>query len=287
MTSQTIAQTIKACASVLDNHDGSLTFNEPSLEAKILVGHCVKKTFSQLIVDANEYIHADIQLNIKRCIERRLAGEPIAYIIGHQPFWTLDLDVSEHTLIPRSDTETLIETVMNLPIADDASGGDLGTGTGAIALSLASEKPNWQVLGIDFKQEIIELARRNALKNGLKTTFLQSDWYHALNGLRFDLIVSNPPYVESDSPYLNQGDLRFEPRSALTSGDHGLADIKTIITQGKMHLKKGAYMVLEHGATQAMPITKIFLEQGYSQISTIADINGLDRVTLAVFDKPL
>ena len=287
MAEHSIAQVVSTCASKLTRHQGTLTFNEPLLEAKIIVGFALNRTPTQLIIDSDVLVtDADFK-SINGLIDKRLSGEPIAYITGHQPFWTLDLEVSKHTLIPRADTETLVESALKLPLQHNAEVLDLGTGTGAVALSIANERPNWKVLGIDFKSEIVELAARNALKHSIKCSFVQSDWYASLTGMSFDLIVSNPPYVEEDSPYLNQGDLRFEPMSALTSEDNGLADIKHIINEGKRYLNDGGYMALEHGAYQAEAIRNIFNAHGYSNVKTIKDLNKLDRVTLAVFDTLL
>ena len=286
MTNQTIAQALKSCASSLANHKGKLSFNEPSLEAKILLGYALNKSFTQLYLDAETIVSIEQQAKIIQLIERRLQGEPIAYITGSQAFWTLELEVSTHTLIPRSDTETLVEAALALPIHDQAKVVDLGTGTGAVALALASERPGWQVVGVDFKAEIVDLANRNAQRNKLSVHFLMSDWFQSLDGQTFDLIVSNPPYVELDSAYLRQGDLRFEPLSALTSPDEGLADIKKIIRDGKHYLNSGGFLGLEHGHTQANSISNLFASYGYTNISTVQDINGLDRVTLAAFGTP-
>lgn len=287
MAKCSIAQVVSTCASKLARHQGTLTFNEPLLEAKIIVGFALNRTPTQLIIDSDVFVtDADFK-SINGLIDRRLTGEPIAYITGHQPFWTLDLEVSKHTLIPRADTETLVETALELPLKHNAQVLDLGTGTGAVALSIASERPDWKVMGLDFKDEIVELATRNALKHSINCLFVQSDWYASLNEVTFDLIVSNPPYVEQDSPYLNKGDLRFEPMSALTSEDNGLADIKHIISEGTRYLNDGGYMALEHGAYQAEAIRNIFNAHGYSNVNTIKDLNKLDRVTLAVFGTPL
>ena len=287
MAKCSIAQVVSTCASKLTRHQGTLTFNEPLLEAKIIVGFALNRTPTQLIIDSDVFVtDADFK-SINGLIDRRLTGEPIAYITGHQPFWTLDLEVSKHTLIPRADTETLVKTALELPLKHNAQVLDLGTGTGAVALSIASERPDWKVMGLDFKDEIVELARRNALKHSINCLFVQSDWYASLNEVTFDLIVSNPPYVEQDSPYLNKGDLRFEPMSALTSEDNGLADIKHIISEGTRYLNDGGYMALEHGAYQAEAIRNIFNAHGYSNVNTIKDLNKLERVTLAVFGTPL
>ena len=207
-------------------------------------------------------------------------GEPLAYVTGSQPFWTLDLKVTPDTLVPRPDTEILVETVLKLPLAQVANVVDLGTGTGAIALSLASERPQWQVTATDIYQPTLDVAKENALKHGLsQVKFACGAWFDALEPQKFDLIVSNPPYIDPDDVHMQQ--LKSEPERALIADHHGLADLETIIIQGKNWLKYQGWMVLEHGYDQGQAVRKIFAQQGFTQIQTIQDYGGNDRVSLA------
>ena len=206
-------------------------------------------------------------------------GEPLAYITGSQPFWTLDLKVTHDTLVPRPDTEILVETVLNLPLAQDANIVDLGTGTGAIALALASERPKWQVIATDIYQPTLDVAKENALKHGLtQVKFACGAWFEALDQQSFDLIVSNPPYIDPDDLHMQK--LKSEPERALIAANHGLADIETIISQGKDWLKPRGWIVLEHGYDQGQAVCDIFEQYGFNQIQTIKDYGGNDRVSL-------
>lgn len=207
-------------------------------------------------------------------------GEPLAYVTGSQPFWTLDLKVTHDTLVPRPDTEILVETVLNLPLAQDANIVDLGTGTGAIALALASERPKWQMIATDIYQPTLDVAKENALKYGLsQVRFACGAWFEALDQQKFDLIVSNPPYIDPDDIHMQK--LKSEPERALIAANHGLADIETIISQGKDWLKPRGWIVLEHGYDQGQAVCDIFEQYGFNQIQTIKDYGGNDRVTLA------
>ncbi len=220
------------------------------------------------------------QVQFEATLGRRCKGEPIAYIIGYRDFWDLTLAVNPSTLIPRPETELLVEQVIQLDIKA-AQCLDLGTGTGAIALAIASEKPNWQIMASDYVADAVALAKRNAKSNQVNNvTIVQSHWLQNISG-QFDVIVSNPPYVEAGSPYLQQGDLRFEPETALVAGGDGLDDIRTIIADGKPYLKPGGLMYLEHGWQQGQAIRCLFTESGYLGATTLKDLNQLDRITFA------
>lgn len=276
-----IADALTASKKVLSDQQANLTFNDPSLEAKIFVEYAFTKTSMQLITQSDKPLCASGKKKLVTALSKRILGYPVAYIVGHQPFWTLNLRVSEHTLIPRADSEIVVETAISLPLATHANVLDLGTGTGAIALAIKSECPLWLVTGCDFKPEIIELAEENAILNNVDVAFILSDWFSAIaTAQRYDLIVSNPPYVESNSAWLKQGDLRFEPNSALTSGIDGLDDIKHIICEGAQFLNNGGYLLLEHGHKQAGMIQQMLQESGYKEVTTKQDLNRLDRVTL-------
>jgi release factor glutamine methyltransferase len=278
---QTITDALSASRKVLTEHQENLTFNDPAIEAKIFVEYAFEKTSMQLITQSGELLCEDGKKKLISTLNKRIYGYPVAYIVGFQPFWTLNLRVSEHTLIPRADSEIVVETAISLPLSKKANVLDLGTGTGAIALAIKSERSHWIVSGCDFKEEIIELAQANAILNSLNVEFVLSNWFSGITVTQaFDLIISNPPYVESNSIWLSQGDVRFEPDSALTSGIDGLDDIRHIISKGIEYLKPGGYLLLEHGHQQAGVIQQLFLQQGYQEVTTKQDLNGLDRATL-------
>jgi release factor glutamine methyltransferase len=214
-------------------------------------------------------------------LERRRSGEPVAYILGHQGFWSLDLEVAPHTLIPRPDTELLVETALQLAPATPQRVLDLGTGSGAIALALASERGGWQVIGVDRIAEAVALAERNRqrLKLG-NAEFRQSSWFDGLAGERFDLILSNPPYIAADDCHLGEGDVRFEPLSALVAGVDGLDDIRQIIAQAPRHLQAGGWLLLEHGYDQAEAVRELLAAAGFTAVDSRRDLGGHQRISL-------
>ncbi|MEB3767886.1 peptide chain release factor N(5)-glutamine methyltransferase [Acinetobacter sp. MD2] len=227
----------------------------------------------QILSHAEEQTYLDGLMRLSK-------GEPLAYVIGSQPFWSLDLNVTTDTLVPRPDTEILVETVLGLELPHALSMVDLGTGTGAIALSLAKERPHWQVLATDIYHPTLDVAKSNAAKHELiHVQFLCSAWFDAIPAQKFDLIVSNPPYIDADDMHMQ--DLATEPRRALVAAEQGLSDLREIIVQGKQWLNSQGWIVLEHGYDQAQAVQAIFAEENFSQIKTVQDYGNNDRVTLA------
>lgn len=284
----TVIQAILDWAKLCISQQHDLTFQSPALEARLLFTHVTGKSHSWMITYASdplEILLKNDEINhFVDAVNQRLSGKPIAFILGTQAFWSLTLKVSDCTLIPRQDTETLIETVLSLALPNKAKVLDLGTGTGAIALALAKENPQWQVSGVDSVKDAVVLAKENAKLNDISATFLQSDWFSALSqsntDSRFDLIVTNPPYIEQDSEYILQGDLRFEPISALVSGKDGLDDIRLIIKQSKDYLNSCAYLVIEHGSHQYKNVQALLCDAGFTEVKSIEDLNHIPRITL-------
>jgi len=259
----------------------------PQLDAQLLLGQVLNKDRTWLMTWNDQAVEdLDEQLFLE-LIHRRRKGEPIAYILGHREFWNLDLDCNRSTLIPRPETEHLIETTLTLLLPEDARVLDLGTGTGAIALALASEKSTWQIDAVDCSEDAVTLAQRNQTKNRLTNLrFFQSDWFQRIDpSCRYDLIVSNPPYVDPDSEYLDLGDVRFEPRSALIAEKAGIADLEHIIQRAPKYLKTDGWLVLEHGFDQEKVVQDCLLENHYVEIRTCQDLAGLPRVSYAKLDK--
>lgn len=214
-------------------------------------------------------------------LQRRLHGEPIAYILGEREFFGLSLKVTADTLIPRPDTELLVELALKyLPAGEPCNVLDLGTGSGAIALAIAHHCPQAVVLACDASVAALAVAQENARTLGLKNvSFVQSDWFSALNTQKFTLIVSNPPYIVTDDPHLQQGDVRFEPASALSSGADGLDDIRLIVAQAESHLLPGGCLLLEHGYDQAERVRELLTEAGFVDVFSARDLADIERVS--------
>lgn len=247
-------------------------------DARLLACHQLNVSSSYLYSHGDEKL-SDVNLQaLNQLLSRALQDEPIAYIIGNWPFWNIELEVAPCTLIPRPDTELLVEQVLSLALPATARVLDLGTGTGAIALALACNQPSWQVTAADKVAAAVELARRNAKRLAANNcTVLQSDWFDALQGQQFELIVSNPPYIEPDDPHLAA--LHFEPVSALVAAGQGLADLAAICQQAPAYLTEQGWLWLEHGYNQAQAVQQLLIAAGFKQVQSRKDYGNNWRIS--------
>ena len=258
----------------------------PELDCELILLHVLNAHRNILFTDPDQLLTIEQQKSFIKLIDRRKQGEPVAYIIGSQGFWDLDLKVSADTLIPRADTESLVEWVLEQPKVPNRI-LDLGTGTGALALSLASELSNAQVTGVDVVPAAVALAKENQIRNSLSNAnFLQSSWFDAITTeARFDLIVSNPPYIDSKDEHLAQGDVRFEPESALIAGQEGYSDLFFIAEKAVKYLTPGGGLVMEHGWQQAEKVRTKLIELGYDSVGSGKDYGGNERFTFGFWNN--
>lgn len=251
------------------------------IDAEALLLHVLDKPRSWLFAHADEQMEMDVQTAFAELVERRAQGEPVAYLVGQREFWSMQLEVTPATLIPRPETERLVELALQrLPTDHACALADLGTGSGAIALALARERPLANVTATDASAPALEVARRNAQRLQLSNVgFVHGDWLTPLGDRRFDLIVSNPPYIEAADEHLARGDLRFEPASALASGADGLDDIRRIVHDARAHLESGGWLLFEHGWNQGDAARALLEASGYAEVFTAQDIEQRDRVS--------
>ncbi|OOF46415.1 protein-(glutamine-N5) methyltransferase, release factor-specific [Rodentibacter trehalosifermentans] len=261
-------------------------------DALVLLQFATGKSRTQILAFDETEIEEKVRSNLTALLDRRLKGEPIAYILGEKEFWSLSLNVAESTLIPRPDTEILVEQALRIAKEKLQKNPphfrllDLGTGTGAIALALASEltricekqTTELMIIGVDVIPEAVALAKSNAEKNQLNVLFFQSQWFEQVEGT-FDLIVSNPPYIDENDEHLSQGDVRFEPLSALVATEQGYGDLRHIIEQAPAYLNEGSALLLEHGWQQGEKVRSIFAKNHWEKIATLRDYGDNERVT--------
>lgn len=251
------------------------------LDAQILLTHATGYERTHIVAWPEKDLDNEQQKSFMDLVRRRATGTPIAHITGRREFWSLDFETDDSTLIPRPETETLVEFILS-KFADKPHRDllDMGTGTGAIAIALATEKPQWSITGSDISQAAIELAMRNSARHDtVNTRFIHSDWFQRFDAQRFDIIISNPPYIAEDDPHLMQGDLRFEPRTALTSGTDGMTAIEHLCSHAGQYLNDGGWLVIEHGFDQQQRVADCFHANGFAAIETAEDLSGHTRMT--------
>ncbi len=253
------------------------------LDSELLLAHVLNRSRTWLYTWPEHRPAPAESEQFRQLVEQRQDGVPVAYLTGQCEFWSLTLEVNPATLIPRPETELLVEQALNhIPSGAALRIADLGTGTGAIALSIATERPECRIVAADRCPTALATARRNADRHGItNVSFRAGDWYQPLAGEQFDIILSNPPYIADGDPHLQQGDLRFEPPEALTSGCDGLDAIRTLINSGRNHLDPGGWLMIEHGFDQGSAITRLLRQSGYHSIQSYPDLAGHDRITAA------
>ena len=257
------------------------------LEAEILLAHTLECDRTYLRTWPEKSLTSEQLTQFQQFITRRCAGEPIAYITGQREFWDMTLRVSRDTLIPRPETEHLVELALEkIPLEAQWQIADLGTGCGAIALAIARERPHCKIFAADSSVAALAIAENNARQLNIKNiTFVEGHWFKPVSDQQFEMIVSNPPYIHPDDDHLSQGDLRFEPVQALRSNPDGLADIKTITESARNHLASPGWLILEHGYDQGLAVKETLETLGYSQISTREDLAKNERLTIGKWAK--
>lgn len=255
--------------------------DSPRLEAELLMGLVLRKPRSYLHAWPEQLLSPEQAELYERLLRRRFAGEPIAYMTGIREFWSMPLKVTPAVLIPRPETELLVEkALLRLPEDEDQRVLDLGTGSGAVSLAIARERPRTQVIGVDISLDALEVARGNArLQKIDNVEFRESDWFDAVRGEKFHVVVGNPPYVAEDDPHLLRGDAQFEPRLALDAGAGGMDSFRAILERAHNYIVRQGWLLLEHGPTQHLPLRRLLEAQHYHDITVHKDAAGHDRVT--------
>ncbi len=267
----------KASAKLAETSDSAL------LDAEILLCHVLDKTRSHLRAWPEKKLSTSHSQQFLKLSKQRQQGVPIAYLTGHKEFWSLDFKVDPAVLIPRPDTELLIELSLELLVSKASPQIiDLGTGSGIIAIALATERPDIKAIAADFSEQALNIARQNSAMHQVKNIqFIHSNWFANVPPHKFDLVISNPPYIDGNDPHLSQGDVRFEPDSALIAKDQGLKDIKIITGNARQYLKQHGTLLIEHGCDQQSAVQAIFDSYQYTSIKTHTDLSGNPRVTTA------
>jgi release factor glutamine methyltransferase len=281
MTALTLREALQSAQNQLAESTDS-----PLLDSEVLLAHTLDRSRTWLRTWPETLLSAEQQEQFDQLIARRQAGEPIAYLTGEREFWDMTLKVTPATLIPRPETERLVELALEkIPLEAHWRIADLGTGSGAIALAIAKERPHCQVMATDVSEAALAVAENNAARLGINNiTFLQGRWFEPLTGNPFELIVSNPPYVHPEDLHLNQGDLRFEPRQALQSSPDGLSDIRTIAESARKHLCPPGWLLFEHGYDQGPAVKTLLEDSGFSQVSVVMDLAKNERVCLGKWE---
>ena len=273
----TLAQALKQAISQLHMHD------QAGLDAEVLLAHVLNKPRVYLYTWPEAVLSQDQELQFLNVIRQRAAGQPVAYLTGRREFWSLNFAVTPDSLIPRPETELLVErTLALLPENETLQVADLGTGSGAIAIALAHERRNWRLYAIDRSFQCVKLAQHNAQRLDVDNLCcINADWNKALADQSLDAMVANPPYIADHDPHLQQGDVCFEPATALTSGPQGLNDLRSLIKDAPRVLKPGGWIVLEHGMNQAENLHIMLNNIDFINITTALDLAGLERVSCA------
>lgn len=272
----TIQQALQHAEHLLDKSSPSA-----ALDAQVLLCHVLTCNTAHLAAWPEKQISQHQSQCFIELISQRRHGRPIAYLTGQREFWSLTFSVDDSTLIPRPETETLVAYILDhYQQQDNIRLLDMGTGSGAIAISIANEKPHWDITATDISAPAIALANSNANNNQISNiSFVQSDWFEQLSAQQFNIIVSNPPYIATDDPHLQQGDVRFEPESALTSGLTGMDDIEFLCTHASRHLKIDGCLILEHGYNQKQQVADCFINNRFVDIKQVRDLSGHTRMT--------
>ncbi|NOR42695.1 MAG: peptide chain release factor N(5)-glutamine methyltransferase [Gammaproteobacteria bacterium] len=252
-----------------------------ALDTQVLLSHVLHCNTAHLAAWPEKDLSKEQQTKYLNLIQQRIKGIPVAYLTQQREFWSLNFSVNDSTLIPRPDTETLVEYILsNFNDKENLTLLDLGTGTGAIAISIASERPSWEIVASDLSEDAIILAKQNSETHQThRIAFLQSDWFSEVSRYDFDIIVSNPPYIAANDPHLRQGDVRFEPERALISGETGMDDIEHLCLHAKDYLKEGGSFIVEHGYNQQHLVAECFTNNGYIDIKQKQDLTGHVRMT--------
>ncbi|MFV9615623.1 MAG: peptide chain release factor N(5)-glutamine methyltransferase [Gammaproteobacteria bacterium] len=260
-----------------------LTESSPTarLDAQVLLTHVLQCNTAHLAAWPEKVLNEEQTSQYLQLIQQRKKGVPVAYLTGSREFWSLNFAVNNSTLIPRPETETLIEYILDkFSDREKIKLLDMGTGTGAIAITIATEKPGWEIVASERVAEALKLARGNSNSHQTNNiSFIQSNWFNNIKDNDFDIIVSNPPYIAKDDPHLQAGDVRFEPQSALSAGTAGMDDIEHLCLHAKNHLKNNAWLIIEHGYNQSQLVTECFAKNGFTQIEQKQDLSGHIRMT--------